>query len=77
MSEKIQRYEMHTTQVGSHMRRRNDGEWCDSDDVEKLEAELEKANQKIARMAKIAGYLSGGEEAQSAFGAIIEISRES
>jgi hypothetical protein len=47
----LQRYEMHTTQAGSKMRRHDSGEWCDSDDVEKLERELDKAKDKLERIS--------------------------
>jgi hypothetical protein len=40
---KLKRYELHKTQAGSHMRLSEfDGEWCDADDVERLEMDLSK-----------------------------------
>lgn len=40
---KLKRYELHQTNAGSCMRQRDDGEWCDADDVERLEAQLNEA----------------------------------
>lgn len=39
---KLKRFELHQTFVGASMRQRDDGEWCDADDVERLEADLAK-----------------------------------
>ena len=46
----IQRYEMHTTQLGSDMRRHPDGEWCDADEVLALEQDTAKIKAALLQI---------------------------
>ena len=55
---KLKRYELHQTQDGAHMRNRDDGEWCDADDVEKLEARLAEALRLLNEVIHPEGLVS-------------------
>ena len=46
----IQRYEMHTTQLGSDMRRHPDGEWCDAHEVLALEQDTAKIKAALLQI---------------------------
>ncbi len=55
---KLKRYELHQTQDGADMRQRDDGEWCDADDVEKLEARLAEALRLLNEVIHPEGLVS-------------------
>lgn len=54
----LKRYELHQTNAGSNMRQRDDGEWCDADDVEKLEAKLAEALRLLNAVIHPEGLVS-------------------